>query len=294
MLCVCVYKLYFCHNYFSYFQIMKMNDILVPRPSSSNNGRHVFFQNEIHFTGFVTVLLEISLLLENLLPLVVVVWWKRPGERSVCDKLIAALSLTYITSAIIPTPFGLVSYFHGRWYGGKETCECFQVTTTFCSLSAMALVTYMCLDRHLSACPCAGFKLRTECRDSLGVLLFFLFVCTLTISTMPVIGLGPQIMAGNDTCDAWIVLIPEPGKREIYFISFLSFGFLNIFLSTVSSLYLIVLLHKPQRTLEICDSGANEDSESEVLHSSSSASSTWVILALVFLNQVTWIPTLVS
>lgn len=83
--------------------------------------------NDLHVYGVITIVLEVCLLLENLLPVLVVIFWRRPRERTVSDKLIASLSAAYILSALVPTPLGLVSYFHGSWYGGPATCECFQV-----------------------------------------------------------------------------------------------------------------------------------------------------------------------
>ena len=83
--------------------------------------------NELHVHGVITVVLELCLCLENLLPVLVVLCWRRPRERTVSDKLLAALSAVYILSALVPTPLGLASYFHGGWYGGGATCECFQV-----------------------------------------------------------------------------------------------------------------------------------------------------------------------
>ena len=78
--------------------------------------------------GMVSVLLELCLLVENLLPVLTVLFWRRPRPRAVRDKLLAALSAAYVMSALIPRPLGLVSYFNGTWYGGQATCECFQVS----------------------------------------------------------------------------------------------------------------------------------------------------------------------
>ena len=83
--------------------------------------------NELHVHGVVSIVLELCLCLENLLPIFVVIFWRRPRERTVSDKLIASLSAIYVLSALLPTPLGLASYFHGSWYGGAATCECFQV-----------------------------------------------------------------------------------------------------------------------------------------------------------------------
>ncbi|ESO82218.1 hypothetical protein LOTGIDRAFT_170261 [Lottia gigantea] len=249
---------------------------------------------DVHFSGVVTVVLEVFLLLENLLPLAVALWWKRPIERLVTDKLIAAISLTYILSALIPTPLGLVSFFHGSWYGGKATCECFQVTTTWCSLSTMAVVTYMCVERHNFLCPCFGWRSGSDSKDSAGVILFSLYTLTLSVATLPVIGYGPEVMKANTSCESWIVSTPSPGRRQVYFIAFLSFVYSNIAVTLVCCTFISIVVHYPRLGQKL---GSQDppvrNTEFQLLdeqHRHFNGSHTKTVLVLVILNQSTWIP----
>ena len=100
--------------------------VMAQRQLSEETGAQAM--HDMHVYGVITIGLELCLCLENFLPILVVCCWKRSRERTVGDKLLACLSATYILSALVPTPLGLVSYFHGSWYGGAATCECFQVT----------------------------------------------------------------------------------------------------------------------------------------------------------------------
>ncbi|XP_046573531.1 rhodopsin, GQ-coupled-like [Haliotis rubra] len=263
-------------------------------PTAPTNRRNLTFQ-DVHVSGVITIILEVALLIENLLPLLVILWWKRPGERTVCDKLITALCVTFIFSALVPAPLGLVSYFYGSWYGGKGTCECYQVTSTWCTLSSMALVTYMCIDRHQTLCPCPSCKNSEDCRENVGIVVMLIYTVTLAIATLPVIGLGPEIMKGNTTCDSWIVLTPSSGRRQWYFISFLIFGFLNILLSTCSSIFIFVLLHKPDLADRMKKTRIPvEEGVSQLLrHQRPEENTSWMIVSLVLLVQLTWIPLLI-
>ncbi|PVD30002.1 hypothetical protein C0Q70_09263 [Pomacea canaliculata] len=82
---------------------------------------------DVQVSGVITIILQLCLCLENLLPILLHACWRRPGERTLSDKLVAALCATYVLSAVVPSPLALASYFNGSWYGGAATCECFQV-----------------------------------------------------------------------------------------------------------------------------------------------------------------------
>ncbi|KAK0070478.1 hypothetical protein Bpfe_000461 [Biomphalaria pfeifferi] len=97
---------------------------------------------QLHVSGVFIVLLELALILENLLPVYVVLLWL--PNRAVSDRLVAAFSIVCILSAIVPAPLGLASYFSGGWYGGAPTCTTYQVTSLWCNMSSLALLTYIC------------------------------------------------------------------------------------------------------------------------------------------------------
>ncbi|KAK7009981.1 hypothetical protein BgiMline_001569, partial [Biomphalaria glabrata] len=59
---------------------------------------------------------------------------------------------------LVPTPLGLVSYFSGGWYGGSPTCVTYQVSSLWCSLSSLVLLSYMCVTCHLAVCSLLRVK----------------------------------------------------------------------------------------------------------------------------------------
>ncbi|KAL8558860.1 hypothetical protein ACOMHN_054291 [Nucella lapillus] len=310
-----------------------------PQPSSSH-------MSEVHVYGVITIVLELCMCVENFLPLLVLLQWKRPRERSVADKLLAALSAIYILSALVPTPLGLASYFHGSWYGGAATCECFQVTSTWCSLAALAVVTYLSVDLQLTACSrraraqhvpetSRGTQQNsaaaepspaqtsastaqqntypsTNGRDLTNIILFLVFIVTLLIASLPVVGYGPQVMADNVTCDSWLIQTPLSGQRRTYFLTVLVFGFLCLGTVVVSMTATMCTLRSLQRwTRWEGQARYTEDLEDHhhhhhqrQSHCQSSAAGSWAegsrsdsycykMAGLAVANQIMWIPVLV-
>ena len=51
----------------------------------------------------------------------------------------------------------------------------------------------------------------------------------LVVASMPVAGLGPEVMPSNNTCPSWLLPTPTAGTARIYFLAFLTFAFLNVF-----------------------------------------------------------------
>lgn len=68
-------------------------------------------------------------------------------------------------SALVPTPLGLASYFSGGWYGGAPTCTTYQVTSVWCNLSSLALLTYMCVNCHFAVWNLMKSKMSKRCRS---------------------------------------------------------------------------------------------------------------------------------
>ena len=124
----------------------------------------------------------------------------------------------------------------------------------WCSLSALAVVTYLAVDLHLTVCrqhadstcstpevACGGQSGQSAWRrsgrggkDCANTLLFVLFTVTLLIASLPVAGYGPEVRPANSTCDSWLVYTPSSGPRRTFFVAFLSFGFLNLLTMTAA------------------------------------------------------------
>ena len=129
-----------------------------------------------------------------------------------------------------------------------------QVTSMWCSLSALAVVTYLAVDLHLTVCrqhadstcntpevaggglsgPSAWRRSGRGGKDCANTLLFVVFTVTLFIASLPVAGYGPEVRPANGTCDSWLVYTPSSGPRRTFFVAFLSFGFLNLLTMTAA------------------------------------------------------------
>ncbi|RUS80903.1 hypothetical protein EGW08_011339 [Elysia chlorotica] len=118
---------------------------------------------QFHVSGVFIILLELVLVVENLFPILVVALWLPPTARGVGDRLVAAFSLTCILSALVPTPLGLASYFSGGWYGGAPTCTTYQVTSIWCNLSSLCLLTYICVNCQIAVRRLVKLKPPDKC-----------------------------------------------------------------------------------------------------------------------------------
>ncbi|ELT98541.1 hypothetical protein CAPTEDRAFT_205746 [Capitella teleta] len=63
----------------------------------------------------ISIALESGLLLANILPICVVLRYKKSKERQATDELIVALSITDILSVLVPSPIGLKPLMDPLW-----------------------------------------------------------------------------------------------------------------------------------------------------------------------------------
>lgn len=192
-----------------------------------------------------------------------------------------------------------------------------QVTSTWCSLSALAIVTYLSVVLRLSACglrtppepspgacsscvswPRAPLAEGGRCfflnKDNANLVLFLVFAIALSIASLPVVGYGPDVMPDNRTCSSWLVDTPDTARRRTYFLAFLAFGFLNlltVFLAVTSTL--VTLNHLAKWTRSENHFRYTEDL-SPPLVEPESLQAMYKMIGLILINQVLWLPALVS
>ena len=186
----------------------------------------VTYQN---ISGIVCLVMESMMVVANILPIVVVVWWKRPRERLSTDHIIAALSVTDILSVVIPSPLGLVSYFNRKWYGGYNTCAFYQLTTSWFQLTSLVLVTYMCVDRLRCVIAATSQRLVLTSNTNVKYNIFVIYLVTLGVSCLPLVHLGPDALStSGKLCQSWIIATPKLHKEHTFYITFLSMGLANL------------------------------------------------------------------
>ena len=81
--------------------------------------------DEHDISDAITMGLEAVLVIINILPFCFVCLVKQ--KRTQTDELIVSLSITDILSVIMPGPLGWISYFTHQWYGGRHSCQFYQV-----------------------------------------------------------------------------------------------------------------------------------------------------------------------
>lgn len=187
------------------------------------------------------------------------------------------------------------------------------MTSTWCSLSALAIVTSLSVDLHIKAMAFVrssprSFKwtARLCClhgdpsslvgsgvRDCTNVLLFFIFTIALGVASLPVVGYGPEVMPRNDTCDSWLVDTPASGQGKTYLIAFLAFGFVNLLVVLVNVIKTMVMLSFSADGKRVECQYSYTESPSPQIFEPVSSNDLYKMAGLVSANHALWIPALV-
>ena len=245
-------------------------------------------------SGPLSIAFEATLVFANIFPIWVVCKYKHPKTRLATDELIMALSITDILSVLIPSPLGLISYFSRGWYGGKPTCDFYQLTIVWFQLTSMCLVTFMCLDRWMSLKDAMVYKTSTckHRRTRLAVLAIYIF--TLVVSSLPLFGLAPQALStSGKLCQAWLVSEPHGAGERVFYFIFLTVGFSNLLVTVIINSTVVATLWQFQKKFgskpaERMSSAAMQIDKRTVVEL------TVMILIVTVVFYLAWLPALVS
>lgn len=91
-------------------------------------------------------------------------------------------------------------------------------------------------------------------RDYVPLALFFLFACTLSISSLPVVGFGPRSSHAEKSCRSWLVPIPSSARERTFFIIFLLFVYLCLALGCGSAISVCMQVSLAKLVIIIADS----------------------------------------
>lgn len=264
-------------------------------PTTRSPGLHQMAPHDV--SGTISVFIELIMVIINLLPIIVVLKWKRGKERLVTDELIVALSIADILSVFVPTPLGLVSYFNKSWQGGKETCEFYQLTTIWFLITSVFLITYMCVDRLMSlryAIVCKNTTTNVNTKVRLFVLCIFL--TTLIVSSLPVMGLGPKPINYLDgQCENWITSMPSEPLEHVFYIVIITIGFINLGFTLLSNVWMLFLIWRYKKRLRLED---DLERRAGLVHTRMDGKTvlalSWMIITVAITFYLTWFPSLVS
>ncbi|KAJ8314388.1 hypothetical protein KUTeg_008949 [Tegillarca granosa] len=246
-------------------------------------------------SGTFSIFVELLMIIVNLIPLIVILKWKKFRERTRTDDLVVALNLTYIVSVVIPTPLGHISYFNDKWYGGKKTCYFYQVTTTWFRLCCLFIVSILCVDKSIAVYLYMNrnYMERYDGKIKTLVSVISVVLLSLFISCLPIMGFGPT---GNEKtrCESWISYSPKNENENIYIIVYLTCGFGNFLCAFLTNCYMGLNLRKMKKHLYTGNNNSGNGNQvrwqiegTVVLHG------VRMIMAVTILLYLTWFPALI-
>ncbi|XP_060066343.1 galanin receptor 2b-like [Ylistrum balloti] len=266
----------------------------MPSPNQFRKPEGTAYQD---ISGTFSIIVELVMVVVNFLPLVVIIKWKKYRERTTTDDIVIVLSVSYIVSVLVPTPLGHISYFQQKWYGGKSSCNFYQVTSTWFRLTSLFLVTLLCLDKSCAIYlyRAHNFTARYHGKLKIAVSVAVILLFTLFVSCLPVMGFGPD--SSTDTrCESWISASPKKGREHLFSYLFLFCGFGNFLCVFITNFYMSWSLRKLKKNLYTGDRYRSTSSQSAVrwqiegivvLHGVK------MVMAVSVLLYITWFPTMV-
>lgn len=247
-------------------------------------------------SGTLSIIVEAIMVVVNIFPIVVALRTKRQKDRLVTDELIVALSITDILSVVVPTPFGLVSYFNKTWYGGKPTCEFYQLTMLWFQIVSILIITYMCIDRLLSLRMALYYKVNgLNVVERVKYFVLAIYIFALLIAALPLIGLAPPAMSTSGLlCESWITSMPKSGEQSVFYITILVLGYANLLVVLVVNTRVTSMMWKLQRKLQPLANRRQTNVIQLQTDRKAIVEFTWMIITVTILFYLTWFPTMVS
>lgn len=270
-----------------------LSDMDIHSYSAKRHSESTTFQE---ISGSFAIIVEVLILIVNLLPLFVIVRWKKYSERTTTDDIIVVLSITYILSVAVPTPLGHLSYFKGMWYGGEASCQFYQVTTNWLRLSVLFVVSILCIDKSLALqfYISHNFTARYHGKTKLIFAIFISLTIALIVSIMPVVGFGPLRKVGTK-CGSWINEDPIGPKEFAFTGALLTCGYGNLLCAILTNVSMALNLKKVKRSLYRANTGTMQtDAIRWQLEGVVVVHSVKMVMAVSFLLYITWFPALVS
>lgn len=242
-------------------------------------------------SAVVSFAVDGAIVIANLFPVFVVCTVKRPKERLVTDELVATLGVAEIVSVIAPVPFAVISYLHKEWWGGRKTCYFYQTTTVWLQLASMFLVTLLSVDRCVTLNSAVKRTSSKRYPRNARLLIAMVFILSLSISLLPLIGLAPEGLASSGSlCQPWI-LIPVTSssfQEHIFYMVFLGVSYFNVLVSFFASVRGSAHLSRLKRH-HFEDRWPSAFVDQRIM-----MECTRMIAVVTFIFYLTWLPALVS
>ena len=246
-------------------------------------------------SGPLSIGVEVSLVLANIFPILVVCKIKHPKDRIPGDEVVLGLSVTDILSVVVPSPLGLAAYFGQHWYGGERACDFYQVTINWFQLASMCLVTYMCIDRCLALRRTMAFKPQVTNLTKTRIIILLIYLFTLAVSSLPLIGLAPEGLSPSGCLCRSVLLAPASRQQEGAFsIVFLVVGFANLAVAIVVNSNVVYRLWRFKKDFGARSADRRMNNICADVDRRSVVEMTVMTLVVTLVFYLAWMPVLVS
>lgn len=194
------------------------------------------------------VLLAVFLI--NILTICVVCNRRHRKRKHVTEDVILALSVTDVLSVLVPSTFGLLSFYARSPLLGSLACSSYQASSVSFQLAYMILVTYACHERLTSLNTLTSVKSVTSPKAMTSSRVDYVthgmccraaivYALALSAGWVPLLGVVPNLL-GEQECAFHLVMVPVFPRERIFevllvtsaFVSVLTSGGLIVMLST--------------------------------------------------------------
>ena len=247
--------------------------------------------------GVFSILVEILVIAVNALPIIVVTKWKTVRTRSCTDDLIVIISVFDMVCMAIPSPIVHASYFSKHWVGGMMTCGFYQIMTTWLRMCSLFALTTLSVDKSFTTYLFISQKRQSVRAGRFKIILFtftVVLVC-LMISSLPIIGLGPDLHR-KVLCVLWTIAKPADLKEYVFIISFISFGICNLICIGISNIYILCKRKKIKDMMygRTSSSSQHQFNVRVQLDGTQYLQGGKMVTAMSVVVYITWLPTMVS
>ncbi|KAK3611292.1 hypothetical protein CHS0354_015705 [Potamilus streckersoni] len=248
-------------------------------------------------SGFLTIVIEVAMIIVNIFPIYVGCKYKRQSERSAVDELIISLSCFTVIMVLLTAPLGLVYYFRSSFGNAHAFCDMFQSSTTCFQFFSLFIISLLCVNRFQegSYATKGHTYIRAWSTRTTVLLISLALFISIFIAILPEFGMAPLAdEPSNFTCHLWISNKATSIMQGIYFVVYLVFGYTDSVIVALAVVGIFLEIKKVKRLMyngvmagERDTVFANDSCRRSYIDSSRLA----YRMAAVF--YLTWVPSLV-
>ncbi|KAL3831487.1 hypothetical protein ACJMK2_023228 [Sinanodonta woodiana] len=203
-------------------------------------------------SGFLTIVIEVAMIIVNIFPIYVGCKYKRRSERSAVDEMIISLSCFTVIMVLLTAPLGLVYYFRSPFKNAYAFCDMFQSSTTCFQFFSLFIITLLCVNRFQegSYATKGHNNIRAWSTRTTVLLISFSLFISIFIAILPEFGMVPLADEhSNFTCHLWISNNATNVMQGIYFVAYLIFGYTDLIIVALAVIGIFLEIKKVKRLM---------------------------------------------